>query len=284
MRGILATLLLSLSAVGQLFGQPIQGRVGATELAVEAFDVESVPQLTVGTRLNFSLYGTPGAMASLQIDGARSALNLSEVGAGMYEGTYIVDAPDRIGPESRVTATLRRGGLVARSVLEEPLVLGAGATFAAQPLSMPSTPPDDRRATPSRLRTGIPLPPPPSAMACADCAVVESVRAIELDDGPARAGAIAGGVAGAVFGNDIGQAHARHVQWVLGTLGHVLTGREFERPGGPHVRYEAVLRMPSGAALVYHYDTVPPFGVGDTVTVRMVPAAPARSDWSIAPF
>lgn len=275
----LATLLLGEFA--PTFGQtgearPLTARRSA-DLAVEAFDIEQVPQLTAGTHLNFSLYGTPGAAVTLQIDGAPKPLELNEVGAGMYEGSYRIEAQDRIDPQSRVTATMRRNGRALRAVLEEPLLLGAAAPIAGRSM-MPRSTPDDRVLAAPRARAGMPVPRLPAPAPCTHCAVVESVRVIELDDGPARVGAVAGDVAGAIFGEGIGQAHARHVQWVLATLGGALTGREFERPGEPRVRYEAVLRMPSGMAEVRRFDSEPPFRVGDTIPLAPVTAPdPQRS-------
>src|SRR5437870_6747149 len=46
---------------------------------VDGFDVEQVPQLTPGTSLLFSLYGTPGASATLQIAGLPEPLAMQEV-------------------------------------------------------------------------------------------------------------------------------------------------------------------------------------------------------------
>ena len=92
---------------------------------IDGIDVEEVAELAVGTRLTFSVFGTPGAVASLQIEGARNGLLLREAERGIYEGTYTIDAEDRIAAGGPVVATLRRGADVTRSALDEPLVLGA---------------------------------------------------------------------------------------------------------------------------------------------------------------
>jgi len=51
------------------------------------------------------------------------------------------------------------------------------------------------------------------------------------------------------------------VAWVLGAL----TGRKIEPDGAQRIRYDVVLRLPSGAAQTRSYDSVPPFRVGDMV-------------------
>lgn len=257
--GVLAALLASITAPA--LAQPGRSTVSdAAGLRVEEFDVEQVPQLTAGTRLKFSLYGTQGAEAALQIEGAQRVLHLREVQPGMYEGAYIIDAQDQIWPDARVTAVLRRGNQAAASVLEEPLQLGASAPTGLEPL-MAQRAPIEVAPIAASPRIGTPVPPRPAASACADCAVVESVRAVDVGSAPDKLAATAGGVAGAVFGDEVGRAHARHVAWVLGAL----TGRKIEPDAGQRTRYDVVLRLPSGALLTRSYDNVPSFRVGDMV-------------------
>ena len=102
---------------------------------VEGFDVEQVRQLTPGTDLNFKLYGTPGAAATLAISGSQRRLPLEETQLGVYEGIYTVSTRDRLTPDSVVTANLRLGNHVATAVLDEPLLGNAappGPTGAAR--------------------------------------------------------------------------------------------------------------------------------------------------------
>jgi len=258
--GVLAALLASVTVPA--LAQPSRSAASdAAGLQVEAFDVEEVPRLTSGTQLRFSLYGTPGAEATLQIEGAQRGLHLREVQPGMYEGAYTIDARDQIWPDAHVTATLRRGNQMVLSVLEEPLQLGASAPTASQPPMAHGAPMEEIAPIAARPRIGTPVPLTPPASACADCAVVESVRAVEVGSVPGKVVAAAGGVAGAVFGDEVGRAHARHVAWVLGAL----TGRKIEPDGAQRIRYDVVLRLPSGAAQTRSYDSVPPFRVGDMV-------------------
>jgi outer membrane lipoprotein SlyB len=93
---------------------------------IHGFNVDEVSHLTAGTELNFSIYGTPGATATLRIDGAQRNLILSESEAGQYEGIYTISTRDRITAESAVTANLRLGNLVVSNVLSESLQAGTG--------------------------------------------------------------------------------------------------------------------------------------------------------------
>ena len=105
--------------------QPARAPLAEMPVRIDGIDVEEVARLDPGTRLSFSVFGTPGATASLQIAGARNGLLLREAERGVYEGTYTIEADERIAADAAVIATLRRGAEVAQSVLDEPLVLGA---------------------------------------------------------------------------------------------------------------------------------------------------------------
>jgi len=88
---------------------------------VSSIDVRPVDRIEPGADLDFTVWGTSGAVATLQIDGATRPLTLYEDSPGVYRGTYTVARRDRIGPDSRVTANLRRGNRVATATLGEPL-------------------------------------------------------------------------------------------------------------------------------------------------------------------
>ncbi len=94
---------------------------------IEGFNVDEVRRLAPGVELNFAIYGTPGGLASLRIEGAVRALALVEVEAGQYEGTYTISSRDKIAARSPVTANLRVGNQVASEVLNESLQVGVGS-------------------------------------------------------------------------------------------------------------------------------------------------------------
>ena len=93
---------------------------------IEGFNVDEVRRLSPGVELNFTLYGTPGGQATLSIAGATRNLNLNEVEAGVYEGSYTISGRDKIAARSPVTANLRVGNQVVSTVLNESLQVGVG--------------------------------------------------------------------------------------------------------------------------------------------------------------
>ncbi|MEP7302182.1 MAG: hypothetical protein ABI699_11685 [Caldimonas sp.] len=349
--GLFAALLfgIALPAMAQT------GRAGTGPLRVDAFDVEQVASLQPGAQLNFSVFASPGAVAAVAIEGSSRGLELREVQPGIYEGSYTVDAGDRIRADGRVVATVSRQGAVARAVLEEPLLLDAPRVAAAAPESTPAAEPAPARPFPragtpvpsTRLSSSAYLPAPASVpapayvpapadppapafrlapasgypsgdvpapqpqpaqtwpdplrghertgvpvpiggtwpvlvprrggeiAACAGCARVESIREVQVEasSGPAHLGAIAGGVAGALFGDRIGRAHARHVTRVLGALGGALLGREVQRQAERRTQFEVTLRWPGGAQQVRRYDRRPPLRVGESIRPELLAEA-----------
>lgn len=89
---------------------------------INGFNVEEVRRLDPGVELHFDLYGSPGGIATLRIDGATRNVHLTEVEPGQYTGTYTIGTHDRIRPESGVTANLRLGNQVAANRLSESLL------------------------------------------------------------------------------------------------------------------------------------------------------------------
>jgi outer membrane lipoprotein SlyB len=229
--GVLATLLVCTAEPG--FAQ-----AAASGPRVDGFDVEEVAELTAGTALHFTLYGTPGAAATLSIAGADGSLPLQETQAGIYEGSYTIAADDQITADSRVTADLRAGERVASAVLDEPLVLGATAAVPVAAIS-----------------------------SCNVCGVVQSIRPVEARADAGIFGALAGGVVGAILGSQVGQGDGRTAAGILGAVGGAYAGREIERASRGRTRFDLVVRMDDGGVQTRRYDATPPFKVGDRVRV-----------------
>jgi hypothetical protein len=289
---------------------------------IEGFDVEEVPALDPGTQLAFTLFGTPGAEATVRIEGADGALRLHETQPGIYDGVYTIGPHERIQPMASVMSSLRVGDAVARARLEEPLVLGAPGSrdhaapvvlsrtetpTAPAPLGVPpaiaaapratdaAPPPSDaapppawsppRNALPSPFSEPRALPPPvrvPRGVACADCAVVESVEAVRPQTHAGAVGAVIGGITGALLGDRLAGHAQREWARVVGLLGGALAGHAIATQSQAPLRYDVWLRWPDGTRQVRSYASPPPYRAGDVVRVPRVAFAsfgrPARGD------
>jgi len=288
--------VVGIFAAGLLIAAPSRaapgGPVASAPVFVDAFDVEQVPALVPGVVLQFSVFASPGASATVLVEGAPRLVELREVSPGVYEGTHVIDAADRIRAESTAIATVWRQGVVVRATLEESLLLdGAPPVRAAAPAPAPLAAPSWTPSTPRPVPApAAPLPPPAVALppaasprtaapapegrivACSDCAVVEAIRVVEKPSGPAAAGAVAGAIVGAVFGDAVGKAHEKHVTRVLGALGGAVIGHQIQRTSS-RTWYDATLRLPNGSLKVVRHDAPPPYRVGQLVPLEAALAA-----------
>ncbi|RZA15783.1 MAG: hypothetical protein EOP93_16375, partial [Lysobacteraceae bacterium] len=128
---------LSLAFVAPAGAQP--SNAAPIVSRIDGFDVEPIAQASAGRELLFTLYGSPGGTARVQIGGATGTLLMEELEPGLYEGIYTIRARDKITAASRATVNLRQDNQVATAVLNESLI---GT-------------PRDRRAAPSSARVRV---------------------------------------------------------------------------------------------------------------------------------
>lgn len=333
---------------------PAQAQQPASAVVVpriDGFDVAALKRLIPGNALRFTLYGTPGALASVQVGGATGTLILRELEAGVYEGAYTIAIRDRITKDSTATANLRLGNQVASSVLDESLQAGAPArwpggsaaangvpkinrfevdppnqllpgsqllfTLAGSPggsasvringvngkLALPEVRPGvyegaytvrnrDRIAvntvvtgnlrlgkqerskvlgqalaenSTARARTSNRAV---AAPVCANCGVVEAVNVVEQKGEGSYIGMIAGGVAGAVLGSQVGHGNGTTIAQVIGAAGGAYAGNEIEKRIKTTNHYEVLVRLENGGSQMVSYPAQPGVSVGTRVRVE----------------
>ena len=133
------------------------------------------------------------------------------------------------------------------------------------------------------------LPPPPAAMPPVaqietpkpvvqpgNLATIQSVREVKDPGQHTGLGPIAGGVAGAVLGDQIGgKGNTRKVVTVLGALGGAFAGREIEKQARATKHWEIDVRRDDGLQETVRSDVAPPYNPGDRVRLvegRLQPA------------
>lgn len=218
--------------------------VAATPTPVVEFFGTSAQAYTGGQEIAFTLRGTPGGQVTLALAGSDVRLALAEVKPGEYGGLYTVRTRDRLGEQSVATATLTLG---TKSVKVEK-ALGAAAlqpTLAAR-------------------------------QACDTCGVVQAVDVVEVKGEASALGTVAGGVAGAVLGNQVGKGDGRKVATVLGAVGGALAGREIEKHVGRDKRYDVTVRLHHGAVQTVSHAQDPGVKVG--AQVKIVDGAVVAND------
>lgn len=97
-------------------------------------------------------------------------------------------------------------------------------------------------------------------------ATVVDVREVETDGDAKGVGAVAGGLAGAVFGHNIGENNK--VVTVLGAAGGALLGNQIEKKARATKRWEMTLRMDDGTTQVIQSEAQPYWTPGERVRLH----------------
>lgn len=90
-------------ATGPSSGNFVFSRITATTLSA---DTQGTGGALPGTVLQFTAEGSPGAVASVQIEGVDGSVPMREVRPGVYEGSYTVRQNDTLLIPARATVTL----------------------------------------------------------------------------------------------------------------------------------------------------------------------------------
>jgi outer membrane lipoprotein SlyB len=109
--------------------------------------------------------------------------------------------------------------------------------------------------------------PQVAAADCADCGVVESIRAVQTQGQASGLGAVAGGVVGGILGNQVGGGRGRTAMTVLGAGAGAYAGHEIEKNMNKAVRYQVRVRMQDGTSRTFYETSPPAFSVGQKVRV-----------------
>lgn len=123
-------------------------------------------------------------------------------------------------------------------------------------------------ASPKPARARVAAPSNGSAAgACADCGVVESIRAVQAKGQGSGLGAVAGGVVGGILGNQVGRGGGRTAATVVGAGAGAYAGHEIEKNMNKSVNYQIGVRMNDGTYRTFYEYSQPALSVGQKVRV-----------------
>ncbi len=105
------------------------------------------------------------------------------------------------------------------------------------------------------------------APVCANCGVVESVRAVEKTNEASGLGAIAGGITGAVVGHQIGEGQGKSLATVAAAVGGAVAGNKIEQNMHKTRTINVNVRMEDGTSRTVRLATDPGVLPGDKVKV-----------------
>jgi outer membrane lipoprotein SlyB len=245
-----ANLRLGNKVASAILDEPLVGRASARRPAraahsaaapkIDRFEVDPPARLEAGEELILTLSGSPGGTASATIVGVKGKLVMNETRAGVYEGSYTIKNRDRIAPDAVVTGTLRIGDNQSSAVLGKSL----------------------------RASSGYQPSPRQASRVCVNCGVVEAINAVEVKGEGTYLGKIAGGLAGALLGSQVGSGRGTTVAEVAGAVGGAYAGNEVESRMKTSKHYEAVVRLENGGSQTFSYAAQPAFAVGARVKVE----------------
>lgn len=123
-------------------------------------------------------------------------------------------------------------------------------------------------SSPSAVASAPAVAQPKGAPApCADCGVIEGIRAVQVAGEPTGLGAAAGGITGAVIGSQIGRGDGRTIAAIAGAAGGAYAGNSIEKNMKKHVVHRITLRMDDGSMRVLTQTAAPDYAVGARVRV-----------------
>ncbi|MES2183779.1 MAG: glycine zipper 2TM domain-containing protein [Pseudomonadota bacterium] len=146
------------------------------------------------------------------------------------------------------------------SVVQAPRVL---APHPYPPQAVPAYPPPLASAPPGTYSS---QPVAVAAPVCAACGRIESVTPVHRAAPTTGVGAVAGGVLGAVVGNQFGHGSGRTVTTLLGAGGGAYLGNTVEQHSRSRTVYQVHVRMDNGTRR--SFERTEPAPVGALVTVE----------------
>ncbi|MDP3514553.1 MAG: glycine zipper 2TM domain-containing protein [Sulfuritalea sp.] len=105
------------------------------------------------------------------------------------------------------------------------------------------------------------------AAACVGCGTVESINLIETPAKTSGVGAVAGGLTGALLGNQIGRGDGRTVMTIAGGAGGAYLGNKIEQNTHRTSSYKIVVRLDNGGLRTVYQSEAPSVAVGSQVQI-----------------
>jgi outer membrane lipoprotein SlyB len=110
-----------------------------------------------------------------------------------------------------------------------------------------------------------PKPPPPPV--CTNCGIITAINPVTVQGKGTGLGAVAGGVAGIVIGNQIGAGSGKTIAKIAGAAGGAFVGNKVEQKARAATHYEIKVHLENGTDTSVTQDGQPTLPVGAAVRV-----------------
>jgi outer membrane lipoprotein SlyB len=117
------------------------------------------------------------------------------------------------------------------------------------------------------------IPPPSAAPArtpmrvCSDCGVIVSIKPVKVEGKGSGVGAVAGGLAGLIIGNQIGGGSGKTIAKIAGAAGGAVLGNKIEKKARAASHYDITVRFDNGTEATVSQDQEPRLAIGAAVRV-----------------
>lgn len=192
------------------------------------------------------------------IENAYSGGKALQAGAMQDEVEKPAASPVRKAPQPAKVAATKSEKRVLPAGAESPTTraqTGPATTVAAAP-----------GATGSPGTSPVMAQAPTARPVCAQCGTVESATQVVRAAAPTGVGVVAGGVLGAVLGNQVGGGNGKTAATILGAVGGGWAGNEVEKRVKKETVYEVRVRMENDSTRTF--ELASPVGTGAKVTVE----------------
>jgi outer membrane lipoprotein SlyB len=116
-------------------------------------------------------------------------------------------------------------------------------------------------------RAKSPPPPPPPPPVCTNCGVITAITPVNVEGKGTGLGAVAGGVAGLVIGNQIGAGSGKTIAKIAGAAGGAFVGNKIEQKARATSHYDIQVHLDTGADTTVSQAAQPTLAVGTAVRV-----------------
>ncbi|MGH8253121.1 MAG: glycine zipper 2TM domain-containing protein [Steroidobacteraceae bacterium] len=113
----------------------------------------------------------------------------------------------------------------------------------------------------------VPAPPRTPITVCSNCGVIESITPVKEEGKSTALGAVAGGLAGLVVGNQIGGGNGKTVAKIAGAAGGAYLGNKVEKKVRGTTHYDIKVRLDNGTETTISQINAPTLAVGAPVQI-----------------
>ena len=247
--------------------EQVQTTTPATKALWAAVGVLGVAAVAMGAALVH--VKTQPSDPSLSVVSTVQSLQAEEAIVAPTAKTEVSSAEAQSGPQTAIQKAIKQGTKPVPVAKTPAQTAATGNHSAASPQPYPPTGAiqhtSDQAAKP----------------VCASCGRVESVTTVQREAKPSGVGVVAGGVLGAIVGNQIGKGSGRAVATVAGAVGGGWAGNTIEKNMKKTTVYQVHVRMEDGS--VRTIEQAAPATVGARVTVEGGALRPADDSAAATP-